>query len=189
VWFAAALVSGIALLPFGTGRYMLPALAPVVILLAVNALKASRAVASGIGCTLALSLLLCASDYIHASQYQRAAETLLQQYGAKNKWFTSDWGLRYYLERGGAHYLTSHNTAPAPGDIVITAENCSHHAVAPQLELRLQPIETIELNSSLPVCLLNREAGAGFYSHAFGLLPFSFSRAPLDRLGVYVVSR
>src|SRR5207253_5994518 len=52
----------------------------------------------------------------------------------------------------------------------------------------LVPVEGRSWQSFIPIRLMNRAAHAGFYSSGWGLLPFSFSRAPMEEIATYQVS-
>ena len=46
-----------------------------------------------------------------------------------------------------------------------------------------------ERRSWLPLRTTNPDAGAGFYSHHYGYVPFAWSRKPFDRVGLGQVIR
>ena len=52
----------------------------------------------------------------------------------------------------------------------------------------LVPVSRTSWTSHIPIRLMNQEAHAGFYSSNWGLLPYSFSRAPVETIDLKQVS-
>jgi len=71
----------------------------------------------------------------------------------------------------------------AVGDWVATARNVSQLDVSHNMErFALEQSWAWSFPTWLPLRATNADAGAGFYSHHAGYLPFAFSRQPLDRV-------
>lgn len=178
VWLAGALLSAVLLLPFGASRYTLPAIAPLA-LLAFGARSGPWGVA--VALNIALSVGLSLVDWSHADAYRAFARSF---HPAGRTWFVGEWGFRHYMRREGHRYLGADDLSPAAGDWIVRAELAGLHAIDPDL-LRRAPVTAVsEADSALPLRLLGFAAKAGFYSHAWGLLPYSPSRAPLERFEI-----
>jgi len=48
----------------------------------------------------------------------------------------------------------------------------------------VQPLRSFAYESAWPLRTTNPDAGAGFYSHHGGYVPYAFSRVPLDTIGL-----
>jgi hypothetical protein len=196
-WLAGALATGILVLPFGAARYMLPVLPPLAMILVASRegriahrpwLRPAGAVA--IALTFAGALLLSAVDHEHAGAYRAFAATHPAPSLERGRtWFVGDWGFRHYMEQAGHTYLLSSDNAPAVGDLIVQARTAGNHSMSKELLERVARVRSIEVPGRIPIRLLNGEARAGFYSHAWGLPPFARSHDPLERFDVYRVQR
>lgn len=190
-WTTAGLVCTVVLLPFGAARYLLPVLPPLVLLCAR---RTGGSTAAGSGAWVAaaaigaVSLALAAADHQYAGAYRELAGTVARPARGGRVWFIGDWGFRYYMERAGHRYLLSTSEAPAAGDLVIRPQIAGLHEMAPALAARTERLATIDMPGRWPIRLMSPEARAGYYSHGWGLLPFAFSRAPLERFDVFRVA-
>jgi hypothetical protein len=193
-WLAGGLACTVVLLPFGAARYLLPVLPPL-LLLCARPPEGGSAPAAGAGAwtaaaaTGALALALAAADRQYADAYRAFAQDHLQAPGGARVWFIGDWGFRLYMERAGHRYLLSTSQAPVEGDLVIRPQIAGLHEMAPGLAARTERLATVEVPGGWPIRLMSHDARAGYYSHGWGLLPFAFSRAPLERFDVFRVAR
>ncbi len=194
VWLAGAITTSILLLPFGTGRYMLPALPPLVFLLASRVRFTSTEVRFNkivgnimIILTFLLSILLAIADYEHAISYKKFAKDLKARFSGNTIWFVGEWSFRYYMNQEGYRYLLSTNNSPQAGDLIVKASTAGFHDFFPSLSRRSSIVKTVSVSSSLPVRLMNSQSRAGFYSHGFGFLPFAFSGLPIETFSIYEV--
>jgi hypothetical protein len=176
IFFACAVVAFFA----GSARYLLPIAAPV-------ALLASRLprrwLAAGFAAQLALSLGLAFANYQHWDGYRRFAERLRGVTAGHRVWVDDHWGLRYYLESGGALPLTQAQRLRA-GDIVVSsALSRSVDVNAP-----LNPIARAEIRPALPLRLIGLESHSGYSTASRGLWPFGVSSGPVDLLTAGLVA-
>jgi hypothetical protein len=81
----------------------------------------------------------------------------------------------------GAKAIDSHATQLYPGDIIVIPESNTNVSPAPEERTRL--VETIEVPGSRWISTMR--LGAGLYSDAFGLLPFTVGRIPAEHYRVY----
>ena len=92
-----------------------------------------------------------------------------------------DWGFRYYmLARGGR--VLAQDSVPEPGEWIVSSDLslAGDYDSLPQ-DASL-PLRTLDLAVRTPLRLIDLHAHTGFSSASFGLLPFSFSSRPLDRI-------
>ena len=122
----------------------------------------------------AVSLFVTWADAGLAQTARTAATTIARKYGNKqgNLWFEGHWGFQYYMEREGGKALDVRRSRLEPGDlIVIATNNCNIYPIPPAIS---KPLDTIAIRSPIGVSTMNRSVGAGFYSDAWGPLPFGF---------------
>lgn len=185
-WILVALGYNLILLPFGSARYLLPILPVLFLILLKNvATDGSAMTRLAVVCTLSSVLWGAAnawSDYSYAESYRRMAveaadfrQTLSPH---QQVWFIGEWGMRYYFTKAGMRYLLANSLEPRSGDYLVTPEMPRFWNPSPRLQPRLDFYASREFRSGLPVRLFSRRAGAGFYAHHWGMLPFSFSNEP-----------
>jgi len=175
------------LFPFGSARYIMPALPPALLLLA-----GERGWAEGMSvrpvltrvvlcCSLLFGLASATADYRFAGVYREFAGEMKRLRAENNNpdvWYIGEWGMNYYLRRAGARYLHSKSNAPRLGDYVVMPEMPPLWSPAEELRHRLDAEVAFNYSSPLPIRLFSRRSHAGFYAHYWGLLPFAFSREP-----------
>jgi hypothetical protein len=126
-----------------------------------------RLVALWVGLSLPLSVLLAWSDSHQAGFYRTAARNIAAEIGDQpgDRWFVGHWGLQYYLEREGFQAV-----------------------VPPQYErwygASVLEVWKWEQKSWLPLRTTNADAGAGFYSHHAGYVPFGWKDVPVESVGL-----
>jgi len=130
--------------------------------------------------TAILSLVLAYSDFIFVNSYRdwvRNTVIPLQQQGFR-VWSGAESGLRFYLEQTGSQELAAKDTRPQPGDLIVR-----HQLYHYESEL-LMLLKSFETNTAFPIRTYNAAAKAGFHDSTLGLVPFTFSRAPFDRIEI-----
>jgi 4-amino-4-deoxy-L-arabinose transferase-like glycosyltransferase len=139
---------------------------------------------------LALSLLLAAADAIQANFYRSAALRIAAEIGAQPgaRWHVGHWGFQHYLAKQGfrpvvpPHYGRSELRV---GDWVASARNVSQLDVSRDMNrYALREVWTWTGATPLPLRTTNADAGAGFYSHHAGYVPFAWSTGPVDRIAL-----
>lgn len=146
-----------------------------------------RLYAASVAVVLAASLCLAWADARYAGAQRQLAQAVKSAYldaGTPVR-FTGHWGLQHYLEEAGAVSLDEGAggwAAVKPGTaVVVPAANALIH---PPRGVRCA-VSTITVDGALPVRLIRTRAGqAGFYSDAWGFLPYAFSREPVDEFTV-----
>jgi hypothetical protein len=140
--------------------------------------------------SLALSLALAAADTAQCNVYRRAAAQLRDAIGDApgGRWLVGQWGFQHYLAREGfAPVVPATPRAPASplraGDFLATARNVSQLDLAATLaRFRIVEVKSFVTPFALPLRTTNPDAGAGFYSHHGGYVPFALSLVPLDEI-------
>ena len=147
-----------------------------------------RAVSIWLALSLPMSWLLMGADAQQADVYRAAARRIAGEIGAQPgaRWFVGHWGLQHYLEREGFQSVVPPmygRSDLAKDDWVATARNISQLDVSQNMRRHtLREVWAWDFESWLPLRTTNADAGAGFYSHHAGYLPFAFSTQPLDRV-------
>lgn len=195
LWITGVLLYNLFLLPFGSARYLLPALPPLLMILLHHApfsFTGNRLAAGGIFVlSLVLGLSCAFADYRLAGSYREIAAEVkdLRTSGgnAYDVWFVGDWGMRYYLEEAGARFLPPQSNEPRRGDFIILPELPRFSVPSHRVQYRSRSYATRDFASKIPVHIFNRRSKSGFYSHYAGLLPLAFSREPIETFTILEV--
>lgn len=194
LWLVTILVATALLLPHATAKYYLPFFAPLILLLFKETeakVKSQFAVRTLLGLAIALTFItgtaVSAADFQYAQAYKDYALSLGDRYHPQgNVWFVGEWGFRHYMESKGYKYLTSTDTSPAEGDLIVQPM-FMEWPLAPSLTSRMHLIEITDVQWSVPIRVMNFEGSAGFYGSYWGLLPYTFTSLPLEKFKIYQV--
>lgn len=158
-----------------------------------------RSVAGWIAFALPFSLLLAWADTHQAGFYRTAARNIAAEIGDSpgERWFVGHWGLQYYLEREGFRAVVPPQyerwygkSELEKGDWVSSARNVSQLDVSRNMNnYRLRLVWNWEQKWWLPLRTTNADAGAGFYSHHAGYVPFGWTDAAVESVGLGRVIR
>jgi hypothetical protein len=177
----------------GMARYLLPLLPPMVLLAFLKSAKpvvdrGSAALCAVIG--LVLGICLSLADFQAASVHYAIARDfgfLFKQQASLTR-FGGEWGFRHYmLEQGFRQFLTDSDNL-AGGTFIISPREAVPYSIAQDVQSMLVPVRHDQYQGRIPIRLMNRSAHAGFYSSSWGLLPYTFSRAPVEEITVQQVS-
>jgi len=190
LWLAGLLVFSCLLNWHVNAADALLAAPPLLLLLFRDgALRPSRrALAVWLALSLPFAWALALADAQQADVYRTAARRIAGEIGAQPgaRWFVGHWGLQHYLEREGFRSVVPPmygRSDLAVGDWVATARNVSQLDVSHNMQrFALEESWSWSFPSRLPLRSTNFDAGAGFYSHHAGYLPFAFSTRPLDHV-------
>ena len=183
-WVLAVLLGVVLGHNFASGRYLLPAVAPMACL----ALRGSRVPRWGLGAALAASALLSAGMAWGDMRFSRAGAQLARQVAAQHPagFFAGEWAFRYELERAGWRYLGPAGLAgELPMGAVVVAPLNAGAGVLP-LE-RLRHLDTLRSSDRFPLRLVDVPGGIGYYGETLGALPVGWRVAPLEEVGVFEV--
>jgi hypothetical protein len=186
------LASQVLLNLFASVRSLLLAL-PFLVLLLVRRLEAEaasgaaarRQLVAGTATTVILGLAVAMGDYqLALAERELGARVDCPGEGCR-VWFSGEWGFRDAMVQRGHRYLLTSDDSPREGDVLVMPDlpcpSDLHPAVLPRLEL----VQVRESERRFPLKVLSFRDHAAFYSNFFGLLPYSFSSLPLDRVRVF----
>ncbi len=165
--------------------------APAVALLLARALgsapKFQARMLLGIALSLGtlLGVLILRADSGFAGLGRRAAAELIAPQVAVGRrvWFRGHWGFHWYAERAGGQPVTVTPPYPAKGDLVVSSLRL------PGLGINCDTcrlVMTLTVNAS-GGRLMDRDAGAGFFSNYWGYLPWAWSRDEFDRFDLWEI--
>jgi hypothetical protein len=153
-----------------------------------------RVLVAWVAAMLPLAFALAWADSMQAGVYRTAARRIAAEIGerANEGWFVGHWGFQHYLEQIGFRpvvpptYERQYGPSRlAKGDWVASARNVSQLDVTQHMSrYQIRPVWNWSDESWLPLRTHNADAGAGFYSHHTGYVPFAWSRLPLDQIGL-----
>ena len=89
------------------------------------------------------------------------------------------------MEQAGFEYATLDGAGTAAGDLLVMPEVPCPAALSPACIERLRLEDTVASERRFPIKVMSFEDRAGFYSNFQGLLPYSFSRRPLESVRVF----
>ena len=142
---------------------------------------------------IALGVGILRADAAFAGLGRRAAAELVAPNVAAGHrvWVASNWGFQWYATRAGGTPVTYTPPYPEPGDLLITSENTD---TAPRIKQllsvrygpRVRHLARVE-DHSPGGRLMERALGAGFYSNAWGDLPWRWGDSLLDAFDLWRV--
>ncbi len=194
-WFLG-LVAMNSLLVFATPKYLLPGLAPLILLLIhPGGASPGRIWTAPIGrtgivaTTLVLALALAWTAHVQSGFHKRAITDWIPAVSPDtDRWFSAHWTIRHYAEQNGYRPLFTRpppGPLPASGDLFFFIPNAVSHPIPKAQSTRLREIERREVASPLRLHLANSRIGAGYWAHVLGLMPYVVSREPLASLVIY----
>ncbi|HRV08516.1 MAG TPA: hypothetical protein P5568_08610 [Acidobacteriota bacterium] len=199
LWFFGIFAAALFVFYAGSARYVLAALPPVILawMRRAEALSAGRRRRSAVlWTTLLLTALngaaLAVADYRFAAVYPRYASKLLRFYKdpAYTVWYTGEWGFRYYMEKEGARMLLRADPSPRPGDILVKPYLALPWVTLVDGDRYSRLLEQVKVEEPFPLRILDFSSHAGFYSTAWGLLPYSISTGrPWEWFNVFEITK
>jgi len=160
----------------GASRYLLPLAAPVVLLFVMQYGNRTR----WLRAALAFNVILGLNIAFAAHEFARVYAGVEPPPG-RNFLVNGEWGFRYYMLQRGGRMLETYSVH-APGEWIVASELSLAGKYDSLAEETAVEMKTEDLRVRTPLRLIDRYAHSGFSSAAAGLLPFSFSNRPLDRI-------
>jgi len=184
--FWAFAANAVLLVYFGAARYALPALPPLLWLLVRGArlrrTPSRRRFGLALGGASLLTLAVLWGDAGQANAWREAAQRLP---GTARGFLVGHWGFQHYGEARGYRALEPRELL-APGNVVAEARGIHAQPIVPAHAALLSKADRVRL-SSPAVRLMDRAVGAGFYSDAWGLLPFALKPHAFEELTLWRV--
>lgn len=169
-------------------RSLLFAVPPLVFALAAAAERRGRPLpVAAAAAVLLFGLALGSVDARYARAQKDFAALVKERYidAGRTVRYTGHWGFQVYMARAGATALEQASgwDEARPGEVIVAPTNNTNLVSAARP--RLADVHRIAVEHPLPLRLMSAGAPeAGFYSSAFGFLPFSFSREPVDEFRI-----
>lgn len=186
---AGIAVFQIALAAFAAPRYVF-VLVGAIILIALRR-QTKLAKSAGLGtllmiCTpqVGLGIAVTAADWSYADAQR--VENLDLPTDAPI-YFVGEKGMKYSAERLGMRYILPGIEDRETVGYLLEPSEIDKIAVPEKLQAQREEIKRFPIHCSLPIRVMNREAGAGFYLHTRGLLPFTFSNNLVEEYVLYRV--
>ena len=178
-------------------RFLLPALVPLVFLLArrIERDRGERAVRSfAVAASVALlsAFALVRADSFAGEIYRRAIPAVAAQARSEGRkvYFVGAWGFQHYAEAAGFERLDAGGSAPPPGVLVLQPYYAGNNELPPPLIPRLRQVADLPAPAPpLDLHTMNINVGAGYHASAFGPLPFVRAHLPAEGIKVWLVVR
>jgi 4-amino-4-deoxy-L-arabinose transferase-like glycosyltransferase len=144
----------------------------------------------GAGVSLVFALFLSQAEARQAEAYRESAASIVTEIGDAPgaRWFVGHWGLQYYLEREGFEAVSPlhFGESPiAPDDWIVSSRNLTQIDVSATLRrFRVRPVWSWTSSWSWPLRTNNPDAGAGFYSHHVGFVPYAWDDGPIEEVSL-----
>jgi len=139
---------------------------------------------------LPLSMSLAWADMEQANVYRSAAEKVAAEIGEQEgaRYVVGHWGLQHYLAHEGFQPVVPPQYGRSDlevDDWVASSRNVSQLDVKLNMrEFAIRRVWSWKFDTPLPLRTTNADAGSGFYSHHSGYVPFAWSDAPIDTVGL-----
>lgn len=174
---------------YASARYLLPAAAPLAILVVRSAEETAggkTGVRVSILLSIALALLLAVADYRFGRSGVEIATVVAERVEKRappERRFAGEWSFRYTLEqRGWTRYIP--NEVLPPGSLVAVAE---HESPGDFPRRTWEPIDRVESVDHFGFRVMLPGRGISLYSETLGVLPFGFAGGPLETSTIYRV--
>jgi len=137
--------------------------------------------------SISISFLAAQGDYLTANTSKEIANTLTKKYaqGRGTLYFQGHWGFQYYMEKHGNEPLDYIKTKLKNNDFIVVPMN-NTNLISLKGDL-FRKIEIISVKTSKFASTMNSGDNSGFYSSAWGMLPFSFGPASEEKYIIYRV--
>ena len=175
---------------FASARYLLPAAAPLAVVLARAAGRSDRAASLSWGAVVASALLAGAvsvADFRFAAAgdaVAAAGAVRVQSMAPVDVRFAGEWTFRYHLEAiGWQRYRPGEELRP--GTLVLVADNESPGEFP---RGSWQPVDRVEGVDRLPLKVMAPAQGIALYAETLGVLPLGWSSDPLESATVFRVT-
>jgi len=182
-------------------KYMITALPPVIIisLRRSGQLISRKQIAAAIVFTMLLGVITATADFRLANVYKKMANDAAERTAqfTSQKYFTGHWGFQYYMEKNLASAYSEMSAVPAPA-IFSCVSLAWPQNIHPETATNMKILFQKKYYDDFPFRTMSNVSGfqANFYSYinylsgkgpvrvVYGVLPFSYSRAPLETLTV-----
>ncbi len=185
-WAAAVLLSVLLGHNYAGGRYLLPAVLPLAILISnTGVLGGTRVLWKrlAVGAWGGLGLLLAVGVDREARAIVALAESTSEHQTSGDLWFSGEWTFRHAMVEAGWSWLGPEGQIQI-GDLVAIPSN-SGAGFLPVAELVL--VERLVSAEQYPFRLIDYQSDLGYHSELLGRLPFGFSSGEWHVVELYRV--
>ena len=134
-----------------------------------------------------IALWVAYADFNLANSARTTAAEIRRQYSGNRIFFEGHWGFQYYMELQDGRAVNFNNTRDiTPGDILVVPVNNTN--IRPFPREIASPLPDINTNTCKWLTTMHPAVGAGFYTDAWGPLPFAFGDVPPERYMIYRVN-
>ncbi|HEX3720284.1 MAG TPA: glycosyltransferase family 39 protein [Verrucomicrobiae bacterium] len=172
------------------GRNILPMIPPAAIVLIRRMEERDWAFPYfwwALGISLAVALMAAQADFQLAGSARTAAFELEQQLAPKSNdiAFEGHWGFQYYMEKLGAKSLQQHPMTLVSNEMIIVPTDNSVVFKLPAD--RVEGYSQYRSQASTLLAVMNVTLAAGYYSDAWGPVPFIFGSPPPETYYIFRV--
>jgi 4-amino-4-deoxy-L-arabinose transferase-like glycosyltransferase len=127
------------------------------------------------------------ADYSLADTARTAANVIHRDYAAAEQkiWFEGHWGFQFYMQAYGYKPVDIKTRDISAGDIIAIPTNNAN--AIPLKEDLVSLNKTLQLTPCRWLTTMQKDTGAGFYSHFGGPAPFLFGKIPSEVYLLYKV--
>ena len=132
-----------------------------------------------------LALWVTVGDAALANAGREAAAIMHQRFAERRDqlWFEGHWGFQYYMERAGFRPVDIQDLHLENGDSLVIADN--NYLTNKPDPNAIVSREVLELRLPWHVTTIRQDLGAGWYSSAWGSVPFAFAPVPPETYEIY----
>jgi hypothetical protein len=136
-----------------------------------------------------LSLTVAWADMSLARAAHTAAQRITDDLKPTGRqlWFQGHWGFQYAMEQLGGRALDTAHFSLAAGDLVVLPRNNSGVLQFP--DEVTEPLMELEIPVFFAAATMCDPIGAGFFSDAWGPLPFAFGLVPPEQYRIVTITR
>lgn len=186
-WVLTVALSVIAFHNFASARYLFPAALPAALLLTRSAEEVpggKNILRGSILLTATLATFLAIADLRFAWASEQVAEDAVSKAKKISKEagvFEGEWTFRWVMEKQGWRHREPGEVL-APGSLLIVADN----AASDRQDLEnMEPVGRMDAADHFLLRVVEIESGVGLYAETLGILPFGFSRTPLEGATIF----
>jgi hypothetical protein len=132
-----------------------------------------------------LGLWVTVGDTVLANAGREAAAMMQQRFsGRRDKlWFEGHWGFQYYMEQAGFRPVDIQDLHLQGGDFLVISDN--NYLTNKPDPKAIVSREVVELSLPWHIATIRQDLGAGWYSSAWGPVPFAFAPVPPETYEIY----
>jgi hypothetical protein len=192
-WLVAGTLFPVLLAPFMAVRHVLPVIPAALLVLGrrMEGPTSARWLGAGVAFSVLLGIALAVADWQYADTFRTQARALRERFGVETRlWYLGGWGWRWYAEAEGMRPYLGEQSRLLGGDVVlIPRTTAGPDAVAPRDQPRVRRIDVVEPLPRFPLLprIMLPFPEGGYYSVGSEGMPWTFSRAPLERIVILSV--